>query len=85
MGRNRKLFLVMRRNPSPLSFILFFLLPQEGRTAFIRASENGHASIVEKLLAAGANPKCQDEVRNLVTRVVLIYVPDAVPNKVLYS
>ena len=68
----------MRRNPSPLSLILFLLLPQEGRTALIWASENGHASIVEKLLAAGASPNCQDKVRNLVTRVIVFHVLNAV-------
>ena len=48
------------------------------------ASENGHVSIVEKLLAAGANHDLQDEVRNLVTRVMLIHVLSAsVSNKVL--
>ena len=29
------------------------------------------------LLAAGADPSKQDEVRNLVTMVMLIYVPNA--------
>ena len=50
------------------------------------ASENGHANVVEKLVAAGADPNHQDEVRNLVTRVMLIPVLSAsVSNKVLYS
>ena len=53
-------------------------------TALIRASRNGHVSIVEKLLAAGANHDLQDKVRNLVTRVMLIHVLSAsVSNKVL--
>ena len=49
------------------------------------ALRNEHASVVEKLLAAGANHDRQDEVRNLVTRVMLIYVLSAsVSNKVLH-
>ena len=37
---------------------------------------------MEKLLAAGADPIHQDKVRNLVTRVMLIHVPNTfVPNK----
>ena len=49
------------------------------------ASANGHVNVVEKLLAAGANLNHQDKVRNLVTRVMLIHVPNAfVPNKVLH-
>ena len=53
-------------------------------TALIRASRNGHVSIVEKLLAAGAHHDLQDKVRNLVTRVMLIHVLSAsVSNKVL--
>ena len=52
--------------------------------ALMLASENGHVSMVEKLLAAGANHDLQDEVRNLVTRVMLIHVLSAsVSNKVL--
>ena len=48
------------------------------------ASLNGHDNVVEKLLAAGANPNHQDKVRNLVTRVMLINVPNAfVTNEVL--
>ena len=40
---------------------------------------------MEKLLAAGANPNHQDEVRNLVTRVMVIYVLSAfVSNQVLH-
>ena len=55
-----------------------------GRTALMLASEKGHANVVEKLLAAGANHDLQDEVRNLVTRVMLIHVLSAsVSNKVL--
>ena len=67
----KALFLVMRPNPSYLSLVLF-LLPQDGWTALICASQDGHISVVEKLLAAGANPNYQ--VRNLVTRVMLIHV-----------
>ena len=36
-------------------------------TSLMVASYNGHDNVVEKLLAAGANPNHQDEVRNLVT------------------
>ena len=62
----------------------FLLLPQNGATALINASRNGHVNVVEKLLAAGADPSKQDEVRNLVTMVILIHVPNAfVPNEVL--
>ena len=61
----------------------FFLLPQNGWTALICASVNGHANIVEKLLAAGADPNYQDYVRNFVTRVMLSHVPNAfVPNNI---
>ena len=52
----------------------FFLLPQFGATALINASLNGHVNVVEKLLAAGADPNHQSEVRNLVARVMLIHV-----------
>ena len=63
----------------------FLLLPQIGATALIRASRNGHDNVVEKLLAAGADPNHRDEVSNLVARVMLIHVPNAfVPNKVLH-
>ena len=55
-----------------LSFFLL-LLPQEGRTALVWASLNKYINVKEKLLAAGANP-IEDEVRNLVTRVMLICV-----------
>ena len=49
------------------------------------ASRNEHVNVVEMLLAAGADPNKQDEVRNLVARVTLIHVPNVfVPNKVLY-
>ena len=49
------------------------------------ASKNGHTNVVEKLLAAGADPNHQDEVRNLVTIVMLIHVLSAsVSIKVLY-
>ena len=40
----------------------------------IWASKNGRSNVVEKLLAAGADHDHQDEVRNLVTRVMLIHV-----------
>ena len=63
----------------------FLLLPQNGVTALIYASRKGHDNVVKKLLAAGADPNHQDEVRNLVARVTLIHVPNAfVPNKVLH-
>ena len=40
---------------------------------------------MERLLAAGANPNRQDNVRNLVIRVMLIHVPNAfVSNEVLH-
>ena len=59
----------------------FLLLPQIGTTALIRASKNGYDNVVEKLLAAGADPNHQDFVRILVARVMLIHVPNAfVPN-----
>ena len=75
----------MRPNHSPLSLVLFLLLPQYGQRALIRASKNGHVNVVEKLLTAGADPNHQNRVRNLVTRVMLIHVPNAfVPNKVLH-
>ena len=45
------------------------------------ASENGHVNVVEKLLAAGADHDHQDEVRNLVTRVMLIHVLSASVSK----
>ena len=49
------------------------------------ASQNGQAGVVEKLLAAGADPNHQDKVGNLVTRVMLIYVSNAfVPKKTLH-
>ena len=63
----------------------FLLLPQNGATALIYASGNGHVNVVEMLLAAGADPSKQDEVRNLVTMVMLIHLPNAfVANKVLH-
>ena len=55
-----------------MSFFLF--LPQNGATALIYASEEGHVNVVEKLLAAGADPNKQDEVKNLVASVTLIHV-----------
>ena len=49
------------------------------------ASENGHINVVAKFLAAGADPNHQDNVRNLVTMVMLIHVLSAsVSIKVLY-
>ena len=66
-----------------LSF--FLLLPQNGATTLIYASRKGHVNVMKKLLAAGADPNHQDEVRNLVSRVTLIHVPNAfVPNEVLH-
>ena len=63
----------------------FLLLPQDGDTALICASKIGHDNVVEMLLAAGADPNKQDEVRNVVARVTLIHVPNTfVPNKVLH-
>ena len=63
----------------------FFLLKQYGQTALIRASLTGHVNVVETLLAAGADHDHQDNVRNLVTRVMLIHVLSAfVPNEVLH-
>ena len=45
------------------------------------ASQNGHDNIVEKLLEAGADHNHHDNVRNLVTRVMVIHVLSAsVPN-----
>ena len=61
------------------------LLAQYGETALTRASLNGHANVVERLLAARANHDHEDKVRNLASRVVLIHVPNAfVPNEVLH-
>ena len=58
---------------------------QGGSTALLCASKYGHVSVVEKLLAAGADHDHQDNVRNLVTRVMLIHVLSAsVSNKVLH-
>ena len=83
--RNKTLLLVMRPNPSPLSLVVFLLLPQDGLTALMCASKNGHINIVEKLLAGGANHNHQHEVRNLVTKVMLLHVLSAsVPNNVLH-
>ena len=63
----------------------FLLLPQWGNTALMWASRNGYDDVVEKLLAADANHDHQDEVRNFVTRVMLIHVLIAsVSNKVLH-
>ena len=63
----------------------FLLLPQNGATALIYASGYGHFNVVEMLLAAGADPSKEDEVRNLFAMVILIHVSNAfVPNKVLH-
>ena len=64
----------------------FLLLPQiDGATALRYASEKGYDNVVEKLLAAGADPHHQDEVRNLVAMVMLIHMPNAfVPNEALH-
>ena len=49
------------------------------------ASYSGHANVVEKLLAAGADHDYQNKVRNLVTMMMLIHVLSAsVSNKVLH-
>ena len=54
-------------------------------TALMWASYKGHANVVEKLLEAGADHDHQDEVRNLVTRLMLIPMLSAsVSNKVLH-
>ena len=64
--------------PKPIHYLLvFFLLQQEGRTALIWASLNGYDNAAEKLLAAEASADHQDEVRNLVTSVMLIHVLNA--------
>ena len=60
-----------------ISLSFFLLLPQDGRTALTLASWKEYVNVVEKLLAAGADPNHQDEVRNLVTRVMLIHVANA--------
>ena len=73
----QKLSLVMRLKPSqsiiscPLSSS-----SQYGWTALIRASRSGQTSVVEKLLAAGADPNHQNKVRFLVTKVMLVHVPN---------
>ena len=75
--RNKTLPLLMRSTPIHYLLLFFLLLPQEGRTALIRASLNGHVNVVEKLVVAGANLNHRDKVRNLVTRVMLIHVSNA--------
>ena len=47
-------------------------------TALMYASEIGHANVVEKLLAAGADHDHQDKVRNLATRVMLLHVANCI-------
>ena len=42
-------------------------LPQDGRTALMSACRNGHSKVVELLLAAGAQPDHQKDVRNLAS------------------
>ena len=74
----------MRPNPGPLSLV-FFLLPQDGFTALMCASQNGHVNVVEKLLAAGANYDLQTEVRNLVTRLTFIHVSTAFYSNEVHS
>ena len=70
---------------NPQCIIPCFVLTQYGQTALIRASLNGHANVVEKLLAARATHDHEDKVRNLATRVMLIHAPNAfVANEVLH-
>ena len=73
--------LINETKPQSLSFLL---LPQDGETAFIWESEKGYGNVVEKLLAARADPNKQNEVRNMVARVMLIHMPNACSNKVLH-
>jgi len=40
------------------------LIPQDGETALIYASKHNHPKVVEKLLAAGAQPNHQTNVSN---------------------
>ena len=42
------------------------------------ASLYGHVNVVEKLLAAGADPNHQNKVRNLATRVMLLHVANCI-------
>ena len=65
----------MRPSHSP-HLCSFLLLPQKGQTALMRASQNGHYNVVEKLISAGAQTDIQDKVRNVVTMVTLIQVPN---------
>ena len=53
---------VLSSETKPL--LSFFLLPQDGETALIWVSENGHSNVVEMFLAAGADPNHQHKVRN---------------------
>ena len=69
---------IVCNNETRPQFHLFssLLLPQRGQTALMRASQNGHYNVVEKLLSAGAQPDIQDKVTLLVTMVMLIQVPN---------
>jgi len=49
----------------------FPLLPQDGWTALMSASSHNHPEIVEKLLAAGAQPDHQKSVSIIITRIPL--------------
>ena len=61
---------------------IHFLLPQNGQTSLVCAAISGHGNVVEKLLAAGANHDLQNSVRNLVTKMMLVFVQNAfAPNK----
>ena len=57
--------IVLNNETQPSHYLLsfFLLLTQDGWTTLMVASQNGHTSVVEKLLAAGADPNHQDKVR----------------------